>query len=128
MVSRRSRWRPKNSRPSVRLFVRASRGCSKTVHYFFLKLCSKLGLVSATKMFQPLFCKKLPFCPLWPKNFQNWPFWPKMPKNGGFSHFFAIRSIEFFALSLVFVVRKMTFSYFLEKFKNGPFWPNLGHF
>ena len=22
----------------------------------------------------------------------------------------------------------MTFSYFLGKFKNGPFWPNLGHF
>ena len=22
----------------------------------------------------------------------------------------------------------MTFSHFLEKFKNGPFWPNLGNF
>ena len=30
-VSRRSRWRPKDSRP----YVRPSRCCSKTVHYFF---------------------------------------------------------------------------------------------
>ena len=41
------------------------------------------------------FLKKFPFCPFWPKTVQNWPFWAKMPKNGGFSHFFTIRSLEF---------------------------------
>ena len=40
LVSRRSRWRPKDSRPYVRTCVRTSRGFWKTVHYFFLKLCS----------------------------------------------------------------------------------------
>ena len=45
LVSRRlAEKRPKESRssvrPSVRPFVHSSRSFSKTVHYFFLKLCS----------------------------------------------------------------------------------------
>ena len=41
LVSRRlAEKRPKESRSSVRPFVRPSCGCSKTIHHFFLKLCS----------------------------------------------------------------------------------------
>ena len=42
-------------------------------------------------MFQALFWKNYRFAHFG----QNWLFWPKMPKNEGFSHFFAIRSLEF---------------------------------
>ena len=69
LVSRRSRWRPKDSRPCVRTSVRT---------YVTLLL---------EKIFQSLFWKKFTCFPFWPKTVQNWPFSPKMPKNGGFCFF-----------------------------------------
>ena len=63
------------------------------------------------------------------------PFLAKNAQNGGFSHFFAIHSLEFanFCTKPSIQSRKMAFSYFLGKFKNGPYcskltqiWPKVG--
>ena len=92
-------------RNHVRLFVRSRQKCPNC--YFF----------------------KFQFCSFWPKTFQKSPFWPKMPKNEGFSHFFAILSLEFanFCTKPSIWSQKIRFHIF-GKIKNWPFWPNLGHF
>ena len=70
MVSRRSRWRPKNSRPYVRTCItRLLENCS-------LLFSETLQLVRACKCEKNVpiaFLKKFPFCPFWPKIVQNWP-------------------------------------------------------
>ena len=59
-----------------------------------LLFSENLQLVSKRdKMFQALILKKKSY--FGQKTVQNWPFWIEMPKTGGFSHFFAIRSLKF---------------------------------
>ena len=76
LVSRRSRWRPKDSRPYVRACVRMSRCCSKTVHYFFSETLQLVRACKCEKNVPSAFLKKIPVLPILAKNFQNWPCWP----------------------------------------------------
>ena len=92
----RSRWRPKDSRPFVRPYVRAC--VTRLLENGSLFFSETLQLVRACKREKNVpsaFLKKIPFCPFWPKTVQNWPFWPKMPKIGGFSLFgLSTKSLE----------------------------------
>ena len=83
--SRRSRWRPKDSRPCVRPYVRTY--VTLLLENRSLLFSETLQLVRACKCEKNVpsaFLKKFPFCRFWPKTVQNCPFWPKIPKNGGF--------------------------------------------
>ena len=109
-------------RPYVRTFV--------TVHYFFLKLCSLLGLLKVKKCSKSFF-EKIPVLPILAKNCPKLAILAQNAKKWRFFAFFRtpfIRICSFFKISLVFGVRKNDVFVFLGKVKNGPFWPNLGHF
>ena len=108
----------------VRSFVRPSRSFSKTANYFLLKLCSQLGLVSATKIFQALFWKKFRFAHFGEELSKIGHFDPKCPKIGNPNTF--IRISYFFALSLVSGVERKWHFHIYGKIQNWPFLAKCG--
>ena len=84
LVSRRSRWRPKDSRSSVHTSVCPS--VARLLENHSLLFSETFQLVRACKRdknFPSAFLKKFPFCPFWPKTVQNWPFGWMCAMGGG---------------------------------------------
>ena len=104
LVFRRSRWRPKDSRPSVRMSVRTSVRTYVTLllenrSLLFYETLHLVRACKGGKNVPSAFLKKILFRPFWPKTVQNGPFLAKMPKNGGFFAFFS-ESLHYFFLKL----------------------------
>ena len=97
LVSRRSRWRPKDSRPSVRASVRAC--VTLLLENCSLLLSETLQLVMACrceKNVPSAFLKKIPVSPILPKNCPKWGhFGPKCPKMEVFRIFLGNRLLLF---------------------------------
>ena len=117
-------------RASVRTSVRPSRCCSKTVHYFFLKLCSQLGLVSVIKIFQALFLKNSCFAHFGQKLSKIGHFGPKWPKI----EVFRIFSQSIHQILLIFLTKpslcsgKNDIFKFYGKIQKWPFLAKFGSF
>ena len=102
-------------RSSVRSSVRQSQPFSKSVHYFFLKLCAFLIIFTVLAILAKN-CPKLAFLA---QNAQ------KMEVFAFLSHSVHQNLLIFCTKPSLWSRKKMTFSHFLGKFKNGPFWPKL---
>ena len=63
----------RSSRP-IRLQDSSNVHYWRTVWFFFLKLCMKLGVHKGEKVSVPDFWGKFPFCPNWAKMAQKWTF------------------------------------------------------
>ena len=91
LVSRRSHWRPKDSRPSVRPYVRLY--VTLLLETRSLLFSETLQLVRACKCEKNVsiaFLKKIPFRPFWPKTSKIGHFGPKCPNMEVFRIFLAI--------------------------------------
>ena len=134
LVSQRSHWRPKDSCPSVRTYVPTS--VTLLLENRSLLFSETLQLVRPCKCEKNVpsaFLKKNPgFAHFGQKLSKIGHFGPKCPKMEVFHIFFSqsvhYNLIIFCTKPSLWSRKKITFSYFLGKFKNGPFWTNLGHF
>ena len=117
---------PKDSRLCVRACVRLS--ITRLLENRSLLFSETLQLVRACKRF----FEKIPVLPILAKNCPKLAILAQNAQKWRFSHF-VFQSVHqnlliFCTKSSLWSREKITFWYFLGKFKNCRFWPNFGHF